>query len=86
MFPYQHLEEIAYARHREFLQQARRKRLINSLRRRPAKRRGVSQQVTTWAGTQLIRWGVKLQGQQAISLRTMPDSSEDFYRKESLSG
>lgn len=87
MLPYHHLEEIAFTRHREFLQQARRRRLVNTLRYQPAKRRRLARQVTSWAGTQLIRWGLKMQGQPPASLRAaISSSSEDFYRKEPLVG
>jgi hypothetical protein len=57
MIFYLQLEEIAYRRQQEFLQQARRRRLLNTLRHRPTNHRRRSQQVAIWAGAQLIRSG-----------------------------
>jgi len=82
MLPYQ-LELIAQMRHQELLQQARHRRLLKiSLRPQPVHHRSALRQVTIWAGTQLIRWGLKLQGHAVVS----PGTSNDFYGKEPLSG
>jgi len=85
MLFYNQLEEIAYRRQQEFLQQARRRRLLNTLRHQPTNQRRRSQRVAAWAGTQLIRWGLKLQGHSAASPgAATSNSSHDFYGREPL--
>jgi hypothetical protein len=85
MIFYHQLEEIAYRRQQEFLQQARRRRLLNTLQRQPTNHRRRSQQVAIWAGTQLIRWGLKLQGHYAASSGVATsNANHDFYGREPL--
>ena len=58
-------EFIARERHQDLLLQAERIRLINTIRPRPANERPGFRLITTWLGVQLVRWGLRLQGQPA---------------------
>ena len=85
IFFYHQLEEIAYRRHQELLQQAQRRRLLNILQHQPTNHRRRSQRVAPWAGTQLIRWGLKLHGHYAASSgAATSNSSHEFYGREPL--
>jgi hypothetical protein len=67
------------------LQQAQRRRLLNILQHQPTNHRRRSQRVATWAGTQLIRWGLKLHGHYAASSgAATSNSSHEFYGREPL--
>jgi hypothetical protein len=63
------LEFIVHERRKEFLQEAERMRLINSLQRQKSKEQRNFWIVVNWMGTQMVKWGLKLQ-----SYKTTPPS------------
>jgi hypothetical protein len=86
MFPF-NLEDIAFERHKECLQQAEQRRLIKALERQQSNPGRVSQQVTTWAGAQMVKWGLKLQGHSVPpQLAATRDVINTPYGKEPLIG
>ena len=55
------LEFIAHERRKEFLREAERMRLINSLQRQKSQERRNFRILVNWMGTQMVKWGLKLQ-------------------------
>jgi hypothetical protein len=60
MFP-DSLEFTAHERRKEFLQEAERTRLINTLERQRSKERKDFRKVVNWIGAQMVKWGLQLQ-------------------------
>jgi hypothetical protein len=55
------LEFIIHERRKMLLREAERMRLINSLQRQKSKKRRIFWIVVNWWGTQMVKWGLKLQ-------------------------
>jgi hypothetical protein len=60
MFPVG-LEFIVHERRKKLLREAERMRLINALQRQQSKERKYFWIVVNWLGTQMVKWGLKLQ-------------------------
>ncbi len=58
-----HVEFVVYERRKDLLAEAERVRLIKSLPRQPFSRSGRWRHITIWIGGQMVKWGLKLQGQ-----------------------
>jgi hypothetical protein len=61
------IEYVAEERRKDFLREAERMRLINSLQRRRSNEREKFREVVNWMGTQLVNWGLKLQSYKTTS-------------------
>ena len=66
MFPVG-IEYVAEERQKDFLREAERMRLINSLQRRRSNEREKFREVVNWMGTQMVNWGSKLQSYKTKS-------------------
>lgn len=56
------IEFIARERYKDLLKEAEQIRLIKSLRYRRERRREIFAGLAYWLGTQMVKWGAKLQG------------------------
>ncbi len=56
------MEFVAQERQKDLLEQAKRARLIETLQRQRSNNERISRKVTNRLGTQMVKWGLKLQG------------------------
>lgn len=61
------IEYVVEERQKDFLREAERMRLINSLQRRRSNEREKFREVVNWMGTQMVNWGLKLQSYKTTS-------------------
>lgn len=77
MFVPGELEAMTYARQRELEDELAQRQLINLVQgQRKSERLQVQVEVIHWLGVQLIRWGLKLQGEQLPLAGTMVVADE----------
>ncbi len=75
MFSYYVIELIAYERRKELQQKVERRRLIKMLQHQQSNNRQIIWRVSNWMGTQMVQWGLKLQGHHTTpshEKRTLP--------------